>query len=454
MSTLGAIGHRLYSGQVSVDFVGRRRLWYLMSAVIVLVAAAGLLVRGVNLGIEFKGGVEFTATIAPTEANVDTLRQAAEGAGVAGVQDPVVTTSGSDAIRVQTPPLDQSQATVVQQALEQAGAREVSQDLIGPTWGEQVRDKALTGLAVFLTLVVLFIWAYFREWKMSAAALVALFHDLVITAGVYAWSGFEVTPATVTGLLTILGYSLYDTVVVFDKVRENTRGFVEQTRRTWSEQANLAINQTLVRSINTSVTALLPVAALLLVGALVLGTGPLKDLALALFVGMAAGTYSSIFIATPLVAGLKEREEVVRKHAKKVLARRARAERGQGRPGKDHEGAVPVPAGVTAGVDNVGHPASPADTGRTGDPAGSGRIGRRDTSVGRAAPDGGGRSGPHGATAVSRTRPEPSEPAAVEEEDAESASAGSAGRRRPLSSGGGSARRIQPQRGTRSSRRR
>jgi len=171
-------------------------------------------------------------------------------------------------------------------------------------------------------LVVLFIWAYFREWKMSVAALVALAHDLLITAGVYAWSGFEVTPATVTGLLTILGYSLYDTVVVFDKVKENTRTVLESKTRTYAERANLAVNQTLVRSINTSITALLPVAALLLVGAAILGTGPLKDLALALFVGMAAGTYSSICIATPLAVQLKDRDPAVKAHTARVLSKR------------------------------------------------------------------------------------------------------------------------------------
>jgi len=161
---------------------------------------------------------------------------------------------------------------------------------------------------------------------MSVAAIIALGHDLLITAGVYAWSGFEVTPATVTGLLTILGYSLYDTVVVFDKVKENTRHIPGSLSRTYAEEANLAVNQTLVRSINTSITALLPVVALLIVGTAVLGTGPLKDLALALFVGMAAGTYSSIFIATPLATQLKEREATIRTHTKKVLTKRAKNE--------------------------------------------------------------------------------------------------------------------------------
>ena len=185
---------------------------------------------------------------------------------------------------------------------------DISTQDVGASWGEQVAKRALTGLVVFLVLVVLFIWAYFREWKMSVAALVALAHDIVITIGVYALSGFEVTPATVTGLLTILGFSLYDTVVVFDKVRENTKN-LRQSRRTYAELANLAVNQTLVRSINTSIVALLPVGAILYVGVVTLGSGALKDLALALFVGMAAGAYSSIFIATPLAVQLKSRRE-------------------------------------------------------------------------------------------------------------------------------------------------
>jgi len=177
---------------------------------------------------------------------------------------------------------------------------------------------------VFLILVVLFIWAYFREWKMSVAALVALAHDVIITIGIYALSGFEVTPATVTGLLTILGFSLYDTVVVFDKVRENTRN-LRQSRRTYAELANLAVNQTLVRSINTSIVALLPVGVILYVGVVSLGTGSLKDLALSLFVGMAAGAYSSIFIATPLAVQLKAREQEITQQDARARARSRRA---------------------------------------------------------------------------------------------------------------------------------
>ncbi len=225
--------------------------------------------------------------------------------------------------------------------------------MIGPTWGESIAKKALTGLIVFVVLCMLFIWAYFREWRMSVAAMVALAHDLVITVGIYALTGFEVTPATVTGFLTILGYSLYDTVVVFDKVRENTKGIATSTRRTYAEAANLAVNQTLVRSINTSLAALLPVGAILYVGTFQLGSGPLKDLALALFVGMATGTYSSIFIATPLLAELKMRDPEMVLQAKRVANRRAQAAKL----------AAVQPAPLTAGALSVDDVPTPADDG-------------------------------------------------------------------------------------------
>ncbi|MBA2740139.1 MAG: protein translocase subunit SecF [Nocardioidaceae bacterium] len=351
MSRLATFGQHLYTGRVSFDFVGRRRLWYAMSVGIIIAAAAGLLIRGLDAGIEFKGGVEFNVSISASQANVETIRAAALDSGVE-VGDPLVTTSGSDALLVQTQPLDQTEADQVAAAMQDAGAQDVSQERIGPTFGAQILNKAIVALAVFLTLVVLFIWAYFREWKMSVAAIVALLHDVLITVGIYAWSGFEVTPATVTGLLTILGFSLYDTVVVFDKVRENTRSYQTNLSLTYSEQANLAVNQTLVRSINTTVTALLPVLALLVVGTVVLGTGPLKDLALALFVGMAAGAYSSIFIATPLAVQLKERDASVKAQAERVLSRRARApgagaaSHGTASPPTDSAD-VPAPSGST-----------------------------------------------------------------------------------------------------------
>ena len=322
MSKLGTIGARLYRGDVSVDFVGRRKTWYLISLAIMVVAISAVLLRGISYGIEFKGGVEFEAKIAATQQNVQVMREAVVNSGVQAAANSVVTTSGNDGIRIETKPLTPDDVGVIEEALTAAGASDISHQSVGPTWGKQVANKALIGLLVFLVLVVLFIWAYFREWRMSAAAIVALAHDLVITIGVYAITGFEVTPATVTGLLTILGYSLYDTVVVFDKVRENTRGLAASNRLTYADAANQAVNQTLVRSINTSLTALLPVGAILWVGAFQLGSGPLKDLALVLFVGMAAGTYSSVFIATPLLVQLKMREPAMVAQARRVAQRR------------------------------------------------------------------------------------------------------------------------------------
>jgi preprotein translocase subunit SecF len=317
------------------------------------------------MGIEFEGGVEYRVAMPVGEAtqhNVEVIREAVADTGIDDASAPIVTTSGEDNIRVQTEPLNNDQATEVSEAIQKAAGvtdDDISQDAIGATWGEQVADRALIGLAVFTVLVVLFIWAYFREWKMSVSALVALAHDVVITVGVYALSGFEVTPATVTGVLTILGFSLYDTVVVFDKVRENTKNLA-RTRTTYGAAANLAVNQTLVRSINTSVVALLPVGAILYAGVVTLGSGALKDLALALFVGMAAGVYSSIFIATPLLVQLKEREPGVRAGDTRAMTR--------ARHQADRYASVPVyaedmPVAEQPGVeDEEGEPAAARST--------------------------------------------------------------------------------------------
>ncbi|MBA3311318.1 MAG: protein translocase subunit SecF [Nocardioidaceae bacterium] len=353
MSKAAQLGARLYRGDVSIDFVGRRKTWYLASLLIVLVALAALVFRGLNFGIEFRGGVEFNAQIADPSTKVEEVTDAVVATEIEAAANPVVVSSGTDAIRVQTEPLTTDERDAVAAAIGDAGATEVNPTSIGPTWGATIAEKALLGLLVFVVLVVLFIWAYFREWRMSVSAIVALAHDVLITVGVYALTGFEVTPATVTGLLTILGYSLYDTVVVFDKVRENTRGINTSTRHTYSQAANLAVNQTLVRSINTSIAALLPVGAILYVGAFQLGSGPLKDLALALFVGMAAGAYSSIFIATPLLAQLKMREPAMVAQSKRVTARRTASERDQARAAEKSaatadDGASPAPAGAVA----------------------------------------------------------------------------------------------------------
>ena len=318
MSRFATIGHALYSGEMSIDFVGRRKLWYTISAGILLVAAAGLGLRGLNLGIEFRGGAEFQVKSAT--ASVEKARATAESAGV---QEAIVTLIGGDRVRVQTEPLTEADSKKVSAALASAFAVDVNEvrvQLVGPSWGGDITKKALQGLGVFIILVMLFLSIYF-EWKMAVGAIVALLHDLVITVGVYALIGFEVTPSTVIGLLTILGFSLYDTVVVFDKVKENTRGIAGQSKRSYSGAANLALNQTLVRSVNTTVVALLPVAGILFIGAGVLGAGTLKDLSLALFIGMLAGAYSSIFIATPVLCQLKEQEPAMQAVAKRVASR-------------------------------------------------------------------------------------------------------------------------------------
>jgi preprotein translocase subunit SecF len=327
MGRYSRLGNDLYSGRTSVDFVGRRYLWYAISGVIIVAAVLGLSLRGLNFGIEFVGGAQYTVSMPSgeaTQANADKLRTAVTGTGIRAAEQVVVTTAGTSSILVETEPLTPHESNTISATIERTVGvtkAQLSIDEIGPSWGKEVAKRSITGLVVFLILVVLFIWAYFRQWKMSFAAMVALLHDLVITIGIYALSGFEVTPATVTGVLTILGFSLYDTVVVFDKVRENTKN-LRLSHQTYAEAANLAVNQTLVRSINTSIVALIPVGAILYVGAVQLGSGPLKDLALALFVGMAAGAYSSIFIATPLLADMKSREAGVQEQEKRLKARR------------------------------------------------------------------------------------------------------------------------------------
>jgi preprotein translocase subunit SecF len=287
-----------------------------------------LAVRGLDFGIEFKGGADFKAATTVTAQTVDSMKDALRNSGVPNLDDSTVNTIGNNQVRVQTRTLDPTEEVPkVRSAIaNEVGIPpdQVAYSLIGASWGGQITERALIALGVFLALVALVIGIYFRDVKMSAAALIALGHDLILTIGIYALVGFTVTPATLIGVLTILGYSLYDTVVVFDKVRENVRDLRSSTARTYSEAANLAVNQVLVRSINTTIIGVLPVLALLFAGAVILGEGPLKDLALALFVGMVSGAYSSIFIATPLLAQMKEREPDMKKLAARVRARRAK----------------------------------------------------------------------------------------------------------------------------------
>jgi preprotein translocase subunit SecF len=358
MSRLGNLAHRLYSGEVSYDFVGKRRRWYAVSAVFLVLAMIGLFGRGLNLGIEFKGGSEFT--VPNTTASVEEARASVESAGVV---DPIVTQVGDDKIRIQTPALTPQESTEVTQALSTdlgVPQGDIGVTLVGPSWGGEITKRALQGLIVFLVLVIVFLSAYF-EWRLAVAAVVALVHDLLITIGIYALTGFEVTPATVIGVLTILGFSLYDTVVVFDKVKENTRGITSSNRVTYSEAANLALNQTLVRSINTSIVALLPVAAILIVGVGLLGAGTLKDLALALFIGTAAGTYSSIFIATPVACQLQERRPEMKALAARVASRRAGGESKVGKTAKKAAGGSTTATAVLEDAEAVAAPLTVAE---------------------------------------------------------------------------------------------
>lgn len=320
--------HALYTGEISYGFIRRRKLWYSISAALIIISLLGLLIRGLNLGIDFRGGVEFRAPVHVATSTVDDVRRAVLDSGVGDMDSTEVVSLGSDSVRVQTRSLDNDETTTVQKAIARAtGAKQdsVAYSKVGSQWGSQITNKALQALLVFIVLVMLQIWAYFRDWKMSVAAIIALAHDLIITVGVYSLVGFTVSPSTVIGVLTILGYSLYDTVVVFDKVRENTKDVLKHDY-TFSEGANRAVNQVLVRSINTTIVGVLPVAALLFAGAFVLGSGPLEDLGLALFVGMIAGAYSSIFIATPVLSQLREHEPAMKEHAVRVARRRERLE--------------------------------------------------------------------------------------------------------------------------------
>ena len=274
------------------------------------------------MGIEFKGGAVFT-----TPTTSVSVAQAEESAVAASGHEAIVQKLGNGGLRIQITEVDTAKSDAIKTELAKdlkVPEEKINADLVGPSWGEQIANKAWTGLGIFMILVVIYLAIAF-EWRMAVAALVALIHDLTITVGIYALVGFEVTPGTVIGLLTILGYSLYDTVVVFDSLKEGTKGITKQTRWTYSEIANRRINGTLVRSINTTVVALLPVAGLLFIGGGVLGAGMLNDISLSLFVGLAAGAYSSIFIATPLVADLKEREPQMKALKKRILAKRAAA---------------------------------------------------------------------------------------------------------------------------------
>jgi preprotein translocase subunit SecF len=320
MSRFTKFGNALYTGERSFDFVGNRVRWYLIGGALVVLAIAITMLRGgFAFGIEFSGGSEFRVSNPAAVVEQTAIDTVESEAGLES--NPRVSIVGGDSVRVQTEQLTDEQTTQLRQDLADAYAvpvENVTASFVGATWGQDITRQALIGLVVFLVLVSFVMALYFRTWKMSIAALVALAHDLLITAGIYGVLGYEITPAAVIGFLTILGYSLYDTVVVFDKVRENTSHDGEESSRTFAQSVNLAVNQTLVRSINTSVVAILPVGSILFIGSLLLGAGTLRDIALALFIGMIAGTYSSIFIAAPLYVHLRENEPENRKQGRKA----------------------------------------------------------------------------------------------------------------------------------------
>lgn len=325
MRSMSQFGNDLYSGKTSFPFVGRRRLWFLIAAILVIGSALVPLFRPIQLSIEFTGGSQFTVSglsspdqSLATDAVVSVVPDAATR----------VSTVGDSAVRVQTDQLDDATTQQVVAALASeydVATSEVTSSFIGPSWGADVTRQSLWGLAIFLALTFLILALYFRTWKMSVAAIIGLIDVLIITIGVYALAGFEISPAAVIGFLTILSYSLYDTTVVFDKVRETTREDGEISGRTFGESVNLAANQTLIRSINTTVVAILPVGSILFIGALSLGARTLSDISLSIFVGTIVAAYSTLFVAVPLFALLRENEPKIKERDQRVLAARERA---------------------------------------------------------------------------------------------------------------------------------
>ena len=357
------LADRLYLGEANLNIVGRRKMWFAIAATLVLIALGSFLIRGFHLGIEFAGGTRFSipASIGTQTDAQNAIARAVETAGVAEAADlgPVQKVgNGPDATyTIRSEALTQQESTAVKDALVadlKVPADTISDDRVSAAWGSQVTSQALLGLGIFLVLVLGYLVVRF-EWRMAVAAVLSLLLDLVLTAGVYSLVGFEVTPSTVIGFLTILGFSLYDVVVVFDKVQENTRSITAGSTQTYSEATNLAVNQTLMRSINTGLVALLPVGGLLFIGAGLLGAGSLKDLGLVLFVGMGLGVLSSIVFAAPMLATLKDQEPRIKSHTARVLARRssarsgdvARGERGARPANATPSDEVPALAGST-----------------------------------------------------------------------------------------------------------
>lgn len=330
MMSMYSVGNDLYTGKKSLDIIGKRKIWFAIAGVLVLASLLTFFVREPNLGIEFRGGSQFTVSGTAEDSHDPAYAVIAEE----GNDDaPRVSNVGTDGIRLQTSELDDQQTQAVKTALAEAydvPEADVTSTFIGPSWGQDIMSKAIRAMVIFMVLISVVLTVSFRSWTIAVGAIGALLHDFIITLGVYWVLGFEITPATVIGLLTIMGYSLYDTVVVFDKVRENTYELREQTELTYEESANLAVNQTLIRSLNTSITGLLPVAAVLFIGVGLLGADTLRDLALVMFVGMLLSTISSIFLAAPLAVALGLRNSDIRAHTEEVERLRVSSNRTKG----------------------------------------------------------------------------------------------------------------------------
>jgi preprotein translocase subunit SecF len=353
---------RLYTGTGAFNVIGRRKLWFAFSFLLVAIAVASIVLRGFTFGIDFEGGtkVSFPRAGANGEAGIAQVEETfTQAVGVSPQSVVIVGNGATSTVQIRSETLTNDQAAMLREVLFEkfqpkgtdgkSSKQTISDSAVSETWGGQITKKALIALAVFLVLVTIYITLRYEKY-MAMSALAALGFDLVITAGVYSLVGFEVTPATVIGLLTILGFSLYDTVIVFDKVEENTKGFEHTTRRTFAEQANLAINQTFMRSINTSLISIMPILALMVVAVWILGVGTLKDLALVQMVGVIVGTYSSIFLATPLLVTLRERTDLVRNHTRRVANRRGKPTAAAEEPAVgETETVEAVPAGAAAG---------------------------------------------------------------------------------------------------------
>ncbi|WP_370881853.1 protein translocase subunit SecF [Nakamurella flavida] len=317
----GGFFGRLSTGTGAFNILGPRRIYYMVSGFLVLASILLILFRGFTFGIDFAGGTRMDFA-PPAGQQISTSQVAEVVNGAIGLEPDSVQTVGSR-IQISTSALSVDQVTAAKNALVAAYNPDggVSDSAVSETWGGEISQRALVAVIVFLVAVAAFLWIRYEK-RVALGAVVSTLHDLVVTAGIYSLIGFEVTPATVIGLLTILGFSLYDTVVVYDKVQENTKGLTSLNRRTYPEAANLAINQTLMRSINTSLIALLPVAGLLVAGVAILGSGTLKDLALVQLVGMIVGAYSSVFVAVPIAVDMKLRDPAIKAHTARVLAKR------------------------------------------------------------------------------------------------------------------------------------